>query len=213
MGAVVGGRRIENEAKRKRAPRRKRGQVWGLPEEAGDANEDGCRDTIVSALFRLLRSGKTQRKQTDTPDPWLGFMLGQCPAHAYVPESPMEPRSAGRGPSRQPGPCPGPFSAPPGSLLRLGMDLDEPVEALAQLKLALWHPRPRTSLVSPAQPLLRTDGGSSSYLVPPAAKHKNLRQMSLASFLLDKHVSGPHYILGTVLGTGTKRKPRPREGK
>lgn len=45
--------------------------------EASDADGDGCRGVIMSALLPFLRARKTQSKQTNTPNPCLGFMPGQ----------------------------------------------------------------------------------------------------------------------------------------
>lgn len=39
------------------------------------------------------------------PKSMLGFMLGQGPAHAWVPESQMKPHWAGEGPNKQPPPA------------------------------------------------------------------------------------------------------------
>lgn len=145
MGAAVAGRtetRLRGNSIVKK-------QLWRLL-EAGDVNEDGCRGVIVSALSRLLRPRKTQSKQTDTPNPWLAFMLGQCPTHACIPESPEKPRPAAEGQASSLGPAQGPLVPHPKPTLRLGMNFDELLEALAQFKLAPWHPRLCTSLASPA---------------------------------------------------------------
>lgn len=51
--------------------------------------------------------------------------------------------------------------------------------------------------------------GVRPYLVLPTTESINLRQMFLASFLLNKHVSSPHQIPDMVLSTVTDEETGP----